>query len=83
MMQDFVFIALPLFVFTYLGLNGLLVAISPLYWARCKWTGKGPYGYDHVANQLREGKGLFWRAAGLGMALLSIAACILITGWAF
>jgi hypothetical protein len=80
-MQNVIFVLIPLLIFAYTAVNGLTMAISPLKWAQAKWTAKGQYGYDEVARQVRNGKAPYWRAAGVGMAILSIAAIILVTGW--
>jgi hypothetical protein len=80
--RNFIFVVIPLLVFTYMALNGIVMTISPPTWARWKWTAKGQYGYSEVAKQVNEGKSAYWRFAGLCMALLSITACILVISWA-
>jgi hypothetical protein len=82
-MQTLFFVVLPLVLFTFMGMNGIAMAISPLYWASARWTAKGQFGYDHVANEVRNGKAIYWRCSGVGMAVLSGMACVLLAGWAF
>jgi len=81
-MQTAVFVVVPLLVFAYMAFNGLAMALSPVKWARSKWTAKGQYKYEDVESQIRSGKAFYWRIAGICMLLLSLAACILITHWA-
>jgi hypothetical protein len=81
-MQTAVFVYIPLLIVTYMMLNGLAMAISPLKWARARWTAKGQCKYDEVARQVAAGKTVYWRVAGICIAVLSVAACILTITWA-